>query len=86
MKVIKLKVKSSHYQFLNRVAVETNVAWNQLNEIYNQHVKEQKYLSFRDEASSSVCGNKSDRIESRPVDRTRIQLSIQSGMNAGLII
>jgi len=48
MKVIKLKVKPSHYQFLNRVAVETNVAWNQLNEIYNQHVKEQKYLSHFD--------------------------------------
>lgn len=48
MKVIKLKVKPSHYQFLNRAAVETNIAWNQLNEIYNQHVKEQKYLSHFD--------------------------------------
>ena len=48
MKVIKLKVKPSHYQFLNRSAIEANIAWNQLNHIYNQHVKEQKYLSHFD--------------------------------------
>ena len=35
MKVLKLKVKSSHYQYLNRCAIEINIAWNQLNEIYN---------------------------------------------------
>lgn len=34
MKVIKLKIKPSHYQCLNRRAVEANIAWNQLNEIY----------------------------------------------------
>ncbi len=48
MKVVKLKVKPSHYQFLNRSAIEANIAWNQLNEIYNEHVKEQKYLSHFD--------------------------------------
>ena len=48
VKVIKLKVKPSHYQFLNRSAVETNIAWNQLNEIYNQHVKEGEYISHFD--------------------------------------
>lgn len=48
MKVIKLKIKPSHYRFLNRSAVEANIAWNQLNEIYNQHIKEEKYLSHFD--------------------------------------
>ena len=48
MKVIKLKVKPSHYQRLNRSAVEANIAWNQLNEIYNQLFKEEKYLSHFD--------------------------------------
>ncbi len=48
MQVIKLKVKSSHYKFLNRAAVETNIGWNQLNEIYNSHVKEKIYLNHFD--------------------------------------
>ncbi len=46
------------------------------------------YLSIRDEASSSVCGNKSDSSRSRPVSRdgvnwTWFQRLLESGMNAG---
>ena len=46
MKTLKFKVKPSHYHFLNRAAVEMNIAWNQLIALYYSEEKEKKPSHF----------------------------------------
>ena len=46
MKTLKLKVKPSHYTFLNRAAVEMNIAWNQLIALYYSQAKKPSHFDL----------------------------------------
>ena len=46
MKTLKIKVKPSHYSFLNRAAVEMNIAWNQLVALYYSQEKKPSHFDL----------------------------------------